>query len=86
MAVLCSRIVGAFGTVLEHLGVDTSRVGRFSSFQLVGGVVEFLHREWLHCVLVLFVLVLVFCVRASSSLTCRDPRKILRTHPQYPRV
>ena len=23
-------------------------------------------------------------VRVSSSLTCRAPRRILRTHPQYP--
>ena len=48
------------GGVFDHLGVDSSRVGRFSSFQLVDGVVEFLHRGRLHCVLVLFVLVLVF--------------------------
>ena len=47
------------GKVFDHLGVDSSRVGR-SSFQLVDGAVEFLHREWLHCVLVLFVPVIVF--------------------------
>ena len=36
-------------------------IGRpLPSFQLVDSVVEILHREWLHCVLVLFALVLVF--------------------------
>ena len=48
------------GKIFDHLGVDSTRVDRFSSFQLVSGVVEFLHREWFHCVLVLFTLVLVF--------------------------
>ena len=37
-------------------------VGRNSSCKLVDGVVEFLHRERFHCVLVLLVLVLVFVV------------------------
>ena len=46
--------------IFDHLGVDSSRVCSFASFMLVGGVVEFLHRERLHCVLVLFVLILVF--------------------------
>ena len=77
--------VESSGRVFDHLSVDSSRVCRFSSFKLVDGAVEFLHRERLHCVLVLLVLVLVFAfVFLSSSLTCRAPRGIPRTHPQYP--
>ena len=45
---------------------------------------EFLHRERRHCVLVLLVLVLVFVFVWSSSLPCGAPRRILRTHRQYP--
>ena len=39
-------------------------------FTLVDGVVEFLHRERLHCVLVLLVLVLVFAGMASLCTCC----------------
>ena len=52
----------SFGEVFDHFSVDSSRVGRCSSHKLVDGVVEFLHREWLHRVLVLLLIVLVFVI------------------------
>ena len=57
MASLYCRFAGVFfessGGVFDHLGVDSSRVGRFSFFKFVDGVIEFLHRVLLHCLLVL---------------------------------
>ena len=46
--------------VFDHHCVDSSRVRSFASFESIGGVAEFLHRERLHCVLVLLVIVLMF--------------------------
>ena len=52
------------GGVFDLLSVHTSRVPCFSSFELIGGVVEFLHREGRHRVLWLVATVLVFvCLR-----------------------
>ena len=50
-------VLESFGRVFDHLSADSSRVGRLFLFS---GVVEFLHRERLHCLLVLFVFVFVF--------------------------
>ena len=59
----------------------TPLLSAFSSFQLVDGVIEFLHRERLLGVVRTYPRV---CVRASSSLTCGAPRRVLRINPQYP--
>ena len=64
--VVQSKSVFSSPLVKYLISVDSSRVCRFSSFKLVDGVVEFLHRERLQCVFVLLVLVLVFvfvCLR-----------------------
>ena len=82
MALLYSRSRSFLSLLVElfdHLSVDSSRVCRISSsrmlpvcriFQedsmLVEYVAEFLHRDRLHCVLVLLMFVLVFvfeCLR-----------------------
>ena len=62
MALVCSRRKCFLSLLVESLIISTLNplVSGFSSFQLVDGVVEFLHREWLQRVLVLFVPVLVF--------------------------
>ena len=46
--------------LFDHLSVDSLRVRSFASLKLVDGIVEFLHRERFHCVLVLLGPVLVF--------------------------
>ena len=51
------------GREFDHLRVNPSSVCSFASFELDEGVVEFLHRERLHCVLVLLIMVFVFVFR-----------------------
>ena len=70
------------GGVFDLLSVDSTRVGRFPSFKLVGGVVDVLRRARIHCPGVARTCLRVR-VRVSSSLMCRAPRRILRTHPFF---
>ena len=63
MPLFVQMVVSVFescGRVIDHLSVDTSRVCLFSFVNLVDVVAEFLHRERLHCLLLLRVLVFVF--------------------------
>ena len=64
MALLYSVVVGFFLSLLVEYFIISALAplvsAAFPLFTLVDGVVEFLHRERLHCVLVLLVLVLVF--------------------------
>ena len=55
------------GGVFDCLCVVSSRVGRLASFELVHGGAEFLHRERLHCMVLLLAVVLVFVLKSLRS-------------------